>query len=137
MLLSAFRKDVATLKALTVGWQAMGQAVEGQRACGGCCATEATAHSAPSTICAARPPSGLCRQVHGAYMPGWQFPMNDGGSMGSATDGDEDAVTALICALLHGCNQRVAASAVRGGRGSPPRISHRGSPTACRVAETR
>ena len=52
-------------------------------------------HSPARQVCAG-PANGLCRTVPGAYMPGWQMPMNDAGSMGSATDADEDAVTGLI-----------------------------------------
>ena len=96
MLVAGMRKDIPSLKSFVVGWQAMGQGVEGQHACGGCCASATNGHSPPAQICAAHPTEGsLCRRVPGAYMPAWQLPMVDGGSMGSATDGDEDAVTGL------------------------------------------
>jgi hypothetical protein len=95
MLVAGFRKDVDQLTALVVGWQAMGQGFGGQKACGGCCSSGG--HEEPRQVCAAPPSYGsLCRRVHGAYMPGWQMPMVDAGSMGSATDGDEDAVTGII-----------------------------------------
>ena len=95
MLVAGFRRDVLTLKSLVAGWQAMGQGFPGQRACGGCCS--AGGHEEPRRACAAAPTAGsLCRRVPGAYMPGWQMPMWDTGAMGSATDGDEDAVTGII-----------------------------------------
>merc|ERR1719424_1044594 len=73
----------------------MGQAFGGQAACGGCCGSGG--HEEPRRACAAPPSFGsLCRRVPGAYMPGWQMPMFDTGAMGSATDGDEDAVTGII-----------------------------------------
>ena len=95
MLVAGFRKDLQQLKSLVVGWQAMGQGFAGQRACGGCCSSGG--HAEPRQVCAAPPSMGsLCRRVHGAYMAPWQMPMVDAGSMGSATDGDEDAVTGVI-----------------------------------------
>ena len=42
------------------------------------------------------PEGVLCRTINGAYMPAWIYPMIDQGSTGSATDGDEDAVTGLV-----------------------------------------
>ena len=99
LLTAGFTKDVETLKGLAVAWQAMGQAFEDQPACGGCCPDADNTHAAPQAICAAEPPpigASLCRTVDGAFMPGWLFPMADSGSMGSATDADEDAVTGWI-----------------------------------------
>ena len=95
MFFAGMQKDLPTLKALTVAWQANGQAFGGQQACGGCCADGGSQHRPARETCAG-PANGLCRTVPGAYMPGWQMPMNDAGSMGSATDADEDAVTGLI-----------------------------------------
>ena len=95
MFFAGMQRDLATLKALTVAWQANGQAFGGQPACGGCCADSGSAHHPPREICAGAA-NGLCRRVEGAYMPGWKMPMSDAGAMGSATDADEDAVTGLI-----------------------------------------
>jgi len=100
MLLAGMQRDTATLKALTVAWQANGQAFGGQHACGGCCGEGGW--DPPREVCAhawqGRRPHhrGLCGTVPGAYMPGWRMPMADVGSMGSATDADEDAVSGII-----------------------------------------
>ena len=104
MFLAGMQKDVATLKALTVAWQANGQGFGGQQACGGCCANGEQQHSwaQPREVCASveapssAAPNGLCKTVRGAYMPAWRMPMVNSGSMGSATDADEDAITGLI-----------------------------------------
>ena len=95
MFFAGMQRNVDTLKALTVAWQANGQGFGGQQACGGCCADGGSQHDPPRQVCAGMP-IGLCRRVPGAYMPGWQMPMNDAGSLGSATDADEDAVTGII-----------------------------------------
>ena len=99
MFVAGMQKDLPTLKSLTVGWQANGQAFGGQEACGGCCTDDAHRYTtSPREICAAPPMAGsLCKTVPGAYMPAWRMPMHDDpGSMGSATDGDEDAITGII-----------------------------------------
>ena len=96
MLTAGMQRDVETLKALTVAWQANGQAFGGQPACGGCCPSSDQQHVPAKESCASATLGGLCRLVPGAYMPGWRMPMGDSGSMGSATDADEDAITGLI-----------------------------------------
>mmetsp|Transcript_1633 Transcript_1633/g.3442 ORF Transcript_1633/g.3442 Transcript_1633/m.3442 type:complete len:735 (+) Transcript_1633:79-2283(+) len=98
MFAAGMRGDVPTLKKLTVGWQALGQAFGGQSPCGGCTATEGSLLS-PQEICAeatATCSGTICKLVDGAYMPAWKAPIDTSGSMGSATDGDQDAVTGLI-----------------------------------------
>jgi len=86
MFAAGMRKDVQTLKALAVAWQAAGQGFPDQPACGGC-----------GAVCGGSPyGSCLCKTVSGAYMPGWQMPMDKRWKMGSAIDGDQDAVTGLI-----------------------------------------
>ena len=96
MFVAGMQKDLPTLKSLTVGWQANGQAFGGQEACGGCCPSSDQQHVSAKESCASATLGGLCRLVPGAYMPGWRMPMGDSGSMGSATDADEDAITGLI-----------------------------------------
>ena len=50
MFAAGMRGDVPTLKKLTVGWQALGQAFGGQPPCGGC--TGIDGPSSPQEICA-------------------------------------------------------------------------------------
>ena len=96
MLSAGMRNDTALLKALTVGWQAQVQGVAGEHACGACCGVGD--HQSAAQLCgrSASSLSGLCRRVPGTDMPAWSLPFDSEGSLGSATDGDEDAVTALI-----------------------------------------
>jgi len=100
MFVAGMRGDVDTLKQLVVAWQANGQGVAGVPACGGCGVND-DSHLDATDICdgtVAIPDGVLCKTVDGAYMPGWDMPYSNFGvgSMGSATDGDEDAVTGII-----------------------------------------
>lgn len=98
MFSAGMRKDVETLKSLVVAWQAMGQGIPKQdvsRPCGGCGASGG-GWQEPRDICSASESPCLCRSVSGAYMPGWLMPVRDMGSLGSATDGDEDGITGII-----------------------------------------
>jgi len=100
MFVAGMMGELDTLKSLTVAWQANGQGVAGVPACGGCGVND-DSHIDASDICdgSVEIPDGvLCRTVEGAYMPGWDMPYSNFGvgSMGSATDGDEDAVTGII-----------------------------------------
>jgi hypothetical protein len=109
MFVAGMQRDTETLKALTVAWQANGQAFGGQPACGGCCS--AGGWEKPREVCAAaganrgtrrrdaqQPATyaGLCGTVPGAYLPAWRMPPVDSGFLGSATDADQDAITGLI-----------------------------------------
>jgi len=99
MFVAGMQGDVAALKGLAVGWQAAGQGIAGGPACGGC-AVSGYERPPLAEVCA-RAASDvsdgvLCKRVAGAYLPGWKMPFTGVGSMGSATDGDEDAITGLI-----------------------------------------
>lgn len=62
-------------------------------------APEQDDHFPPEDICTGKVATPcLCNTIKGAYMPGWDMPYSTFGlgSMGSAPDGDEDAVTGLI-----------------------------------------
>ena len=100
MFVAGMRKDLRTLSGLAVGWQANGQGLAGVPACGGC-GLNYDSHEDAAKVCTGevpKPDGVLCKTVPGAYMPGWDMPLAQFGvgSMGSATDGDEDAVTGLI-----------------------------------------
>ncbi|KAL1500116.1 hypothetical protein AB1Y20_012789 [Prymnesium parvum] len=98
MLAAGMRRDAETLRRLTVGWQGMGQGLPRAavaRPCGGCGAAGGGWQEVADVCGAPRSPC-LCRTVSGAYMPGWLMPVRDMGSLGSATDGDEDAVTGIV-----------------------------------------
>jgi len=86
MFAAGMRKDVQALMGLTAAWQAAGQGFADGPACGGC---GARCSGSLSGSC-------LCKTVPGAYMPGWSMPMDKDWKMGSATDGDQDAITGLI-----------------------------------------
>ncbi|CAK0888031.1 unnamed protein product, partial [Prorocentrum cordatum] len=88
-------QDVEALKGLTVGWQANGQGFPDTDPCGGCAGGGGPID--PKDVCTGKVPTGcLCKTVDGAYMPGWDMPFTEAGHMGSATDGDSDAVMGLI-----------------------------------------
>jgi hypothetical protein len=134
MLAAGMQRDVETLKAFTVGWQANGQAFGGQPACGGCCPGPDQQHVPAKEVCASSTLGGLCRRVPGAYLPGWRMPMGDSGSMGSATDADEDGITGLIYLAELTDDDDVRAYAVKSiaafviedlGLADPPRNSRR------------
>lgn len=98
MFTAGMRRDSETLKRLVVAWQAMGQGIPSSnvlRPCGGCGAA-GSGWQEPKDVCSAERSPCLCRTVPGAYMPGWLMPIRDMGSLGSATDGDEDAITGII-----------------------------------------
>jgi len=96
MFSAGMQKDVETLKGLTVAWQANGQGFANTPPCGGC-GVNSDDHFAPEQVCTGKTRTPcLCKTVPGAYMPGWDMPYTQLGSMGSATDGDEDAVMGLI-----------------------------------------
>ena len=97
MFAAGMRRDVDALKGLAVAWQANGQGLEGTHPCGCCGLNYAAPHFKPADVCDGNVPSTcLCNLIDGAYMPGWEMPFAGIGSMGSAPDGDEDAVTGLI-----------------------------------------
>ena len=86
MFVAGMRNDSATLKKLAVAWQANGQGIAGVPACGGC-GVNYDDHFPPEDICTGKVPTPcLCRTVEGAYMPGWDMPLETFGlgSMGSA-----------------------------------------------------
>ena len=113
MLVAGMRKDTETLKKLAVAWQANGQGLAGAPACGGC-GTNDGAPGNPRDICTKKQATPcLCCQVAGAYMPAWEMPLKSMGSMGSAVDGDEDAVTGLIYLAELMDSDEVRAYAVR------------------------
>lgn len=96
MFAAGMARDLESLKGLTVGWQAIGQGFEDTPACGGCGVNKDQYFPAKDICTGKYKTPCLCRTVPGAYMPGWDSPFTAPGSMGSATDGDEDAVTGLI-----------------------------------------
>eukprot|EP00406_Dinophysis_acuminata_P030533 CAMPEP_0179377334 /NCGR_PEP_ID=MMETSP0797-20121207/88776_1 /TAXON_ID=47934 /ORGANISM="Dinophysis acuminata, Strain DAEP01" /LENGTH=253 /DNA_ID=CAMNT_0021093391 /DNA_START=1 /DNA_END=758 /DNA_ORIENTATION=+ len=96
MFAAGMAKDLDSLKGLTVTWQAIGQGFEGTDACGGCGVNNDQYFDAKDICTGKFKTPCLCNTVEGAYMPGWLSPFTTPGSMGSATDGDEDAVTGLI-----------------------------------------
>ena len=100
LFVAGMQRDLPSLKSLAVAWQANGQGFGGNTPCGGCCSDDDHRYKLlPKQVCALDTPleGSLCRTVPGAYMPAWKMPIGpDAGSLGSATDGDEDAVTGII-----------------------------------------